>query len=182
MPKRISLEHHETVVSVLREAAAVNADAEAYVEPAGRTPRRSLTFAEWDRAADGVAGHLSRRGVSKGDLVCIMLPSSIDYAVVYAGLLRLGAIASGINPRMGPPEVASIIDRASPVLIVADEDVPRAAGAVPVVLRAEVAPLGGPRERSSTTPTSPRWHGAPMCSVSRVTEGCPPFRSPMSAT
>ena len=139
MPKRISLEHHETVVSVLREAAAVNADAEAYVEPAGRTPRRSLTFAEWDRAADGVAGHLSRRGVSKGDLVCIMLPSSIDYAVVYAGLLRLGAIASGINPRMGPPEVASIIDRASPVLIVADEDVPRAAGAVPVVLRAEVA-------------------------------------------
>ena len=138
MPTRISPERHETVVSALREAAAVNADVEAYVEPAGRTPRRSLTFAEWDHAADGVAGHLARRGVRRGDVVCIMLPSSIDYAVVYAALLRLGAIASGINPRMGSAEVASIIDRTSPALLVADENVPLA-GAVPVVLRADVA-------------------------------------------
>jgi acyl-CoA synthetase (AMP-forming)/AMP-acid ligase II len=138
MPTRISPERHETVVSALREAAVVNADVEAYVEPAGRTPRRSLTFAEWDRAADGVAGHLARRGVSKGDVVCIMLPSSIDYAVVYASLLRLGAIASGINPRMGSGEVASIIDRTSPVLVVADENLPLA-GDVPVALRAEAA-------------------------------------------
>ena len=74
---------------------------EAYVEPAGSSPRRSLTFAAWDRAADGVAGELARRGVAKGDVVCLLLPSSIDYAVLYAALLRLGAITSGINPRMG---------------------------------------------------------------------------------
>ncbi len=112
MPVRIPSDRHETVVSVLREAARVNGDVEAYVEADGRGGRRSLTFAEWDRAADGVAGHLARRGVAKGDVVCLLLPSCIEYAVLYAALLRLGAITSGINPRMGAGEVASIVDRA----------------------------------------------------------------------
>ena len=85
-------------------------------------PRRALTFAAWDRAADGVAGHLARLGVAKGDVVCLLLPSCIDYAVLYAALLRLGAITSGINPRMGAGEVASILDRAAPVLLVVDPE------------------------------------------------------------
>ena len=36
MPVRIPSDQHETVVSVLREAARVNGDVEAYVEPGGR--------------------------------------------------------------------------------------------------------------------------------------------------
>ncbi len=122
MPVRIPSDQHETVVSVLREAARVNGDVEAYVEPDVGDGRRRLTFAEWDRAADGVAGHLARLGVARGDVVCLLLPSSIDYAVLYGGLLRLGAITSGINPRMGAGEVASILDRAAPVLVVVDPE------------------------------------------------------------
>ncbi len=139
MPVRIPLDRHETVVSVLREAARVNGHLEAYVEHDGRGGRRVLTFADWDRAADGVAGHLARRGVVKGDVVCLLLPSSIDYAVLYAGLLRLGAITSGINPRMGPGEVSSILERAAPVLLVVDPEAasPPPAGRVDVVSRAE---------------------------------------------
>ena len=127
-------------MSVLREAARVNGDVEAYVEPGGPEGRPCLTFAGWDRAADGVAGELARRGVAKGDVVCLLLPSSIDYAVLYAALLRLGAITSGINPRMGADEVASILSRAAPSLVVVD----REAAALPdtppveVVERSEV--------------------------------------------
>ncbi len=141
MPTAIPLERHSTVVSVLREAASVNGDVEAYVEPAGAGARRSLTFAQWDRAADGVAGYLEGRGVRKGDVVCLLLPSCIDYAVLYAALQRLGAITSGINPRMGAQEVASIVERAVPVLMVVDTDaaVPPEAARVPQVTRAEVA-------------------------------------------
>ena len=136
---RIPSDQHETVVSVLREAARVNGDVEAYVEPDGRGGRRSLTFAQWDRAADGVAGRLAGLGVAKGDVVCLLLPSCIDYAVLYAALLRLGAITSGINPRMGSREVASIVDRAAPVLLVVDPEVGPApdAGTAHVVTRAE---------------------------------------------
>ncbi|HEX3334343.1 MAG TPA: AMP-binding protein, partial [Acidimicrobiales bacterium] len=151
MPVRIPSDRHGTVVSVLREAARVNGDLEAYVEPAGERERRALTFAQWDRAADGVAGYLARRGVAKGDVVCLLLPSSIDYAVLYAALQRLGAITSGINPRMGTVEVASIVERASPVLIVADPeaaDRPDAPG-VELAGRAEIAAAwsGRPPER-----------------------------------
>ena len=139
MPVRIPSDQHETVVSVLREAARVNGDVEAYVEPDVGGGRRRLTFAEWDRAADGVAGHLARLGVAKGDVVCLLLPSSIDYAVLYGGLLRLGAITSGINPRMGAGEVASILDRAAPVLLVVDPEAGGRldAGTTAVVTRAE---------------------------------------------
>jgi acyl-CoA synthetase (AMP-forming)/AMP-acid ligase II len=122
MPTAIPPERHATAVSVLREAARVNGDVEAYVEPAGASERRTLTFAQWDRAADGVAGHLAGRGVQKGDVVCLLLPSCIDYAVVYAALQRLGAITSGINPRMGAGEVASVLERAAPVLLVVDPE------------------------------------------------------------
>jgi acyl-CoA synthetase (AMP-forming)/AMP-acid ligase II len=140
MPTAIPLDRHATVVSVLREAARVNGDVEAYVEPAGPGPRRALTFAEWDRAADGVAGYLDGRGVRKGDVVAVLLPSCIDYAVLYAALLRLGAITSGINPRMGSREVASVLERAAPVLLVVDPDVALPAETdVPQVTRAEVA-------------------------------------------
>jgi acyl-CoA synthetase (AMP-forming)/AMP-acid ligase II len=138
MPVRIPVDQHETVVSVLREAARVNGDVEAYVESGGGG-RHTLTFAEWDRAADGVAGHLSRLGVTKGDVVCLLLPSCIDYAVLYAALLRLGAIASGINPRLGAGEVASIVDRAVPALVVLDPGAARVPdlGNVPLISRAE---------------------------------------------
>ncbi len=117
----------------------MNGGVEAYVEPDGTGGRRSVTFAEWDRAADGVAGHLARLGVAKGDVVCLLLPSSIEYAVLYAALLRLGAITSGINPRMGAGEVASIVERAAPVLLVLDPEtgLRHDAGTVEVVTRAE---------------------------------------------
>jgi len=142
------LDRHSTVVSVLREAARVNGDVEAYVEPAGAADRCSLTFADWDRAADGVAGWLARRGVAKGDVVCLLLPSCIDYAVLYAALLRLGAITSGINPRMGAGEVASIVERAAPVVVVADPAVSHPLLAADVVARdeARAAWAGAPPE------------------------------------
>jgi acyl-CoA synthetase (AMP-forming)/AMP-acid ligase II len=120
----IAIDAHQTVVSVLREAAQRHGDLEAYVEPGrpGGPPRRSVTFGQWDRAADGVAGWLAGLGVVKGDVVALCLPSSIDYAVLYAALLRLGAITSGINPRLGQTEVASILRRAAPVLMLHDPE------------------------------------------------------------
>jgi len=111
----------QTVVEVLEAAADLHGELEAYVEPAVTgTVRAGLTFREWDRAAEGVAGLLAAQGVTKGDVVALLLPSSIDYAVCYAAAMRLGAITSGINPRLGPAERASILDRAKPSCVVLD--------------------------------------------------------------
>ena len=90
-------------------------DVEAFVD-AGRR----ITFAQWGRAADGAAMRLASMGVGQGDVVGISLPSSIDYAIAYQAVLRLGAIASGMNPKLGPAETEHIIARSEPKVIITD--------------------------------------------------------------
>jgi acyl-CoA synthetase (AMP-forming)/AMP-acid ligase II len=106
-----------TAVALLRDVAQAHPDRDAYVEPG-----RRLTFAEWDRAADGLAAYLSEMGVVAGDVVALVLPSSIDYAVCYQAVMRLRAVTTGINPRLGPTEVASIIERTEPRVVVRIDD------------------------------------------------------------
>ena len=60
--------------------------------------------------------------------------------MLYAALQRLGAITSGINPRMGAGEVASVLERAAPVLLVVD---PEAAPTPETAGRAAGDPGGG---------------------------------------
>jgi acyl-CoA synthetase (AMP-forming)/AMP-acid ligase II len=112
-----------SVVDLMRATADAHPEREAFVDGG-----RRLTFAAWDRAADGLAATLAEAGVGRGDVVCLMLPSSADYAVCYQAAMRLGAVTSGINLRLGPAEVASIVARTRPELTVVD----RAASQHPV--------------------------------------------------
>ncbi|TMK41607.1 MAG: long-chain fatty acid--CoA ligase [Actinobacteria bacterium] len=114
-----------SVVDLMRDTAQAHPEREAFVDGG-----RRLTFAAWDRAADGLAATLAEAGVGRGDVVCLMLPSSADYAVCYQAAMRLGAITSGINPRLGPSEVSSIIARTRPKLTVlpTDREPPPGAG------------------------------------------------------
>ena len=106
-----------TAVDLLRATALRHGDRDAYVEPG-----RRFTFAEWDRAADGLAAQFAEAGVTAGDVVALILPSSIDYAVCYQAAMRLRAITTGINPRLGPAEVTSILDRTAPRVVVREQD------------------------------------------------------------
>ncbi len=142
----------DTVVDVLAAAAAVNPDVEAYVEPETESRgRRHLTFAGWDRAADGVATLFADHGVTRGSVVCLLVPSSIDYMVCYAAAARLGAVTSGVNLRLGRHEVGSIIDRTRPTLTVVDDDAPLPEGPAGVVLARSVA-----MEAATAGPRAPR--------------------------
>src|SRR2546430_16961726 len=100
-----------TTADLLRAAAAAHPDREAYVHGEKR-----VTYAWLDRAADGFATTLLDAGVRRGDVVCLMLPSSIKFAACYPGALRIGAITSAINLRLGPLEQASTIARPAPKL------------------------------------------------------------------
>jgi len=113
-----------TTVDLLRRVAVTDGTREAYVDP-----RCRLTFAEWDRAADGVAAAFREQGVGPGDVVALILPSSADYAICYQAAMRLRAITTGINPRLGPAEVGSILDRTVPRVVVREEDLASVRGA-----------------------------------------------------
>jgi acyl-CoA synthetase (AMP-forming)/AMP-acid ligase II len=101
---------------LLRTAAAAHPEREAYVHGEKR-----VTYAWLDRAADGFATTLLDLGVTPGDRVCLLLPSSIKFAACYLGALRAGAISSAINLRLGSVEKTSIFERAEPrVTVVGD--------------------------------------------------------------
>lgn len=101
--------------AMLEAAAAVHGDTEAYVEPGAR-----ITFAEWVGRSRGVAAQFADLGVGKGDVVVLWLPSGIDYATCYAAAAMIGAITTGLNPRLGRREIESILRQADPALVVAD--------------------------------------------------------------
>jgi acyl-CoA synthetase (AMP-forming)/AMP-acid ligase II len=113
-----------TATELLRAVAAEHGARDAYVEPG-----RRLSFAAWDRAADGLAARFAEAGVGAGDVVALILPSSTDYAVCYQAAMRLRAITTGINPRLGPAEVASILDRTAPRVVIREGDLDDVRGA-----------------------------------------------------
>jgi acyl-CoA synthetase (AMP-forming)/AMP-acid ligase II len=102
-----------TTADLLRVAAREHPEREAYVHGEKRA-----TYAWLDRAADGFAATLIDLGVQPGDVVCLMLGSSIKFAACYLGALRAGAISSAINLRLGVREHVSILERTRPVVTV----------------------------------------------------------------
>src|SRR3984957_1226269 len=102
--------------SMLEAAAAAHGDREAYVEPGAR-----ITFAEWIGRSRCVAAQFADLGVCAGDVVVLWLPSGIDYATCYAAAAMIGAITTGLNPRLGRTEIEWILRQADPALIVVDE-------------------------------------------------------------
>jgi acyl-CoA synthetase (AMP-forming)/AMP-acid ligase II len=115
------------LVTLLRDSAACDGDVDAFVDAAGRR----LSFGAWDRFADGVAAGLADRGVAVGDVVCLLLPSSIEYMICYQAVVRLGAIASGVNLRLGPGEIAHLLSIAEPRLTIVDGDAAATLASVP---------------------------------------------------
>lgn len=136
-----------TTVDLLRAVAQQVGDAEAYVDAGTH-----LTFGGWDAAADGVAAGLRDLGVRPGDVVCLLLPSSADHAVCYQATMRLRAVTSAVNGRLGPREVASIIGRTRPRVTVVPDGSPVPPNAGTVVPRSALAAMA----RASRDPGLPR--------------------------
>lgn len=143
-----------TLDGAFEAAAGQFADRAAFVEGAHR-----LSFGEWYARADRLAARLVGRGVRPGDVVAIMLPSSIDYAVAQGAVALAGGVATGLNPRLGEREVRAVLDRARPALALHDpEAFTVAPGGVPVLTRAQLADAPGPglgADRPRREPTDP---------------------------
>jgi acyl-CoA synthetase (AMP-forming)/AMP-acid ligase II len=81
-----------------------------------------LSFRDLDRLANEVAAGLESRGIGEGDVVCLVLPSTIDYLAAYVGAARVGAITAGVNPKLTAPERAAVVATAQPDLVVTTDE------------------------------------------------------------
>jgi long-chain acyl-CoA synthetase len=57
-----------------------------------------LTYAQLEHASQLAVGLLAEHGVHRGDRVGIMVPNVPQWAVLYYGALRAGAVAIPMNP------------------------------------------------------------------------------------
>ena len=90
------------IASFVLAGAGERADKPALVDgPSGRT----VTYGQLAALSGALAGALAARGIGKGDSVCIYMPNLPEYAIVFHGVARAGAINTTANPLYTHQEV-----------------------------------------------------------------------------
>ncbi len=90
--KQLDSSQHTTILSVVREVAAVQGDRPALIGEATQFSYRELV----DRA-DAYGQWALARGVEAGDVVCLLMPNCPDYVAIWFGLTNLGCAVALIN-------------------------------------------------------------------------------------
>ncbi len=88
-----------------------------------------VTYAQLDDRSARVAGHLRSVGVRAGDRVGLMLPNVPDFAAIYYGILRLGAVVVPMNVLLKERETSFYLGDPEAEAVFAWQDFAAAAGA-----------------------------------------------------
>src|ERR687896_232968 len=78
---------------------------------------RQLTYAELEWEATAAARRLAARGVRRGATVALELPPGPDIVVLLHALMKLGAVAYPLDPRLPEAERETELERADPILV-----------------------------------------------------------------
>ncbi|MEV1022630.1 AMP-binding protein [Streptomyces sp. NPDC050264] len=68
-----------------------------------------LSYAEVDALSDSVAGHLTARGLRRGDRVAIMLQNTPHFVLALLGAYKAGAVVVPVNPMYKSGEVGHVL-------------------------------------------------------------------------
>ncbi len=84
---------------------------------------RTITFADWNRAANRTAWLLRERcGLTKGDRVAILAMNCVEYLDLWFACQKLGAILQHLNWRLSVQELTGLVADATPRLLVYGAD------------------------------------------------------------
>ena len=107
----------KTLWIALEEAADRRGDGDAYLFPNGR-----LSLPELRRRADRVSRGFLALGAGRGDRVAIWMAGYAEWAALYFGLARIGAVMVPLNTRYKPHEIEYVMSKSrASVLVFKDE-------------------------------------------------------------
>lgn len=109
------------LAAAVRLYASARPDRVALIERAAE--RRSLTWAEFDRAVDACAQGLAVLGARAGQPVLLAMANTTEMVTVWFAALRAGVIATPINPAATGRELRRIASHSQAALLIGDPKV-----------------------------------------------------------
>ncbi len=70
---------------------------------------REWTYEEFDRTVNRTSNMLLSRGITKGDVVSLLLPNSPEYIIAYFACWKIGALAGPVNSLLKPEEIEWVV-------------------------------------------------------------------------
>lgn len=105
-----------SLIDALNDSAKANAGQPAIVMPNG-----AISHGEFAIQSDRVAAGLAERGIQLGDRVAIYLPNGPEFAVVYGGIIKAGAVVVPVNLLINTEEITYILNDAEVAALCFDE-------------------------------------------------------------
>jgi len=115
-----------TPASAIRIARIKRPDREFIVDKLGR-----LTFAEVDRRTNALARAFAARGIGPGDTIGIMCRNHRGFVESNLAASKLGATVLFLNTMFSGPQLAEVVEREGPKLLVSDQEFDRLLAGVP---------------------------------------------------
>jgi len=110
MDKRIIHTVFENIVEQFPENIAIE-------EQGGRT----ITYKTLNQQANQIAHSLREKGIKKGSVIGVLIPSSIEYVATLLGIFKAGAIFMPINPNLPAQRLEYVFNQTSPSLIIGQD-------------------------------------------------------------
>ena len=102
-----------TLATLLARHLAERPSAAAFIDGP-----RAVSHAAFDALCGQAAGWLAARGIQPGDRIALWLVNRIEWLALLFGAARLGAAIVAVNTRFRASELAYLLERASPRLLV----------------------------------------------------------------
>ena len=81
---------------------------------------RRLSYTDLDKASNKVANALIEMGITKGERVAMLLPNIPEFATIYFGIVKTGAIAVPLDTRYKVNELASLFNNCQPKVLMTE--------------------------------------------------------------
>ena len=83
---------------------------------------RAVTYQQLGECINRIVETLRQQGIGKGNKVSIIMPNIPEYAYVFFGAMKMGAVANPINIHLQVPEFQYILEHAESKIIVTTSD------------------------------------------------------------
>src|ERR1700722_10250436 len=132
-PEETAMRVPLTIGDFLSRGAAVYGDRSAVIDEPGTTGSLgTLTYAELESRARGMALALDALGVAHGERVAIVSPNAARFQISYFGVSAYGRVLVPVNFRLNAEEIRYIVDHSGASVLLVDPESDQALRDVPV--------------------------------------------------